>query len=73
MSNDDVSTVVPAPGEAPATARALLALADHPHDVRTVNGGAAFEVPTAVAEAYIEQTSPPRGKRARKTTDSKEA
>lgn len=73
MSIDDTSTVVPAPGEESATARALLELADHPHDVRTVNGGAAFLVPTAVAEAYIELSSPPRGKRARKTTDNKEA
>lgn len=70
--SEDTAVVVPEPGQGAATARALLDLADHVHDVRTINGGNAFVVPAAVAEAYMETVQPPRGKRARKST-TKEA
>jgi hypothetical protein len=70
--SEDHSVVYPPEGGAAETARMLLDLADHPGQVLTANGGAAFVVPTELAEAYMDLVSPPRGKRARKTTDNKE-
>lgn len=48
----DTAIVIPAPGTLPDTARLLLKLADHPHQVRTISNGTQFEVPAALAEAY---------------------
>lgn len=47
-----MAVVIPAPGKLAETARALLDLADHVHDVRTVSGGSAFEVPDDLADAF---------------------
>lgn len=47
-----MAVVVPAPGELADTARALLALADHPRDVRTIGNGLEFEVPDDLADRY---------------------
>ena len=47
-----MATVIPVPGELAETARALLALADHPHQVRTVSNGTQFEVPDELADRY---------------------
>lgn len=71
--SEEFAVVYPPEGGAQETARMLLRLASSPQDVRTVNGGAAFQVPVSVADAYMEKLYPPRGKRARKTTDNKEA
>lgn len=50
-----------------ATARALLALAGSPADVRTQRGGAEFVVPVDVAEAFRKQIN--RRGRGRKGTN----
>ena len=47
-----MAIVVPARGEASATARALLKLADDPRDVRTTGNGLEFEVPDELADRY---------------------
>lgn len=47
-----MAVVVPAPGALADTARALLALADNPRDVRTVGNGLEFEVPDELADRY---------------------
>jgi hypothetical protein len=63
------SVVIPAPGDVAGTARALLALADDPSQVRSQRGGAEFLVPDALAALYgapapVEETKPkaPRGR-----------
>lgn len=48
----DTAIVIPAPGTLPDTARLLLELADHLHQVRTVSNGTQFEVPATLADAY---------------------
>lgn len=45
-----MAVVIPAPGELAATARRLLDLADHVHDVRTISNGTMFEVPDDLAD-----------------------
>jgi hypothetical protein len=69
MTGDGWSVVIPAKGEAAATARALLALASHPSQVRSQRGGAEFLVPDALAALYgapapVEEPKPraPRGR-----------
>lgn len=54
-----MAVVVPAPGALADTARALLALADSPRDVRTIGNGLEFEVPDELADRYhgVTQTS----------------
>jgi len=47
-----MAIVVPAPGALADTARALLDLADHPRDVRTIGNGTEFEVPDDLADRY---------------------
>lgn len=47
-----MAVVVPAPGELTAVAQRLLALADHPRDVRTTGNGLEFEVPDELADRY---------------------
>lgn len=47
-----MAIVVPAPGTHAHVARALLALAGHPRDVRTVGNGLEFEVPDGLADLY---------------------
>ena len=47
-----MAIVVPAPGKLGETARALLDLADHPRDVRTIGNGTEFEVPDELADRY---------------------
>lgn len=47
-----MAIVVPAPGELTAVAQRLLALADHPRDVRTTGNGLQFEVPDELADRY---------------------
>lgn len=47
-----MAIVVPAPGELTAVAQRLLALADHPRDVRTTGNGLEFEVPDELADRY---------------------
>lgn len=47
-----MAIVVPAPGALADTARALLALAAHPRDVRTIGNGLEFEVPDELADRY---------------------
>lgn len=47
-----MAIVVPAPGTLGETARALLDLAGHPRDVRTIGNGTEFEVPDELADRY---------------------
>lgn len=47
-----MAIVVPARGTLGETARALLALADSPRDVRTTGNGTEFEVPDELADRY---------------------
>lgn len=47
-----MAVVVPAPGELTVVAQRLLALADHPRDVRTTGNGLEFEVPDELADRY---------------------
>lgn len=74
MSGD--VTVVPAPGEAAATARLLLELAgDVPEIVRTARGGTEFLVPASLAEAYEKSVAgdpEPAPKRSTRRTRGKE-
>lgn len=63
----DSVRVIPAAGEVADTARALLDLADDPQDVRTVNGGAEFEVPEYLADKFNAKRTPK--KRASKKED----
>lgn len=59
----DYELVIPAAGEIAATARALLAVADHPNQVLTHRGGTEFSVPPHVAQRWRESLSPkPRGR-----------
>lgn len=62
---DDWTTVVPAPGDVAEVARALLALARSPHDVRTTAGGTEFRVPVYLADLYTAPAAPKR-RRAKK-------
>lgn len=50
-----------------ATARALLAVAASPADVRTQRGGTEFLVPEAVAERYRKSVNRPRRARGKGT------
>lgn len=59
--------VIPARGDLRDTARLLLDLADDPQDVRTVNGGAEFEVPEYLADKFNAKRTPK--KRASKKED----
>lgn len=52
-----MAIVVPAPGTLKDTARLLLSLADHVHDVRTVSNGTQFEVPDELADRYHQALS----------------
>lgn len=54
----DWTTVIPAPGDVPATARALLALARDPGDVRTRRGGTEFLIPPYLADLYTKPPAP---------------
>lgn len=45
-------SVIPAREEVSDTARALLALAASPHDVRTTAGGTEFRIPPYLADLY---------------------
>ena len=53
-----MAIVVPAKGALADTARALLALAHSPRDVRTVGNGTEFEVPDELADRYHGVVSP---------------
>lgn len=53
----DWVSVVPARDEVQATARALLALARSPQDVRTGGNGSEFLIPPYLADLY---TAPPQ-------------
>lgn len=60
---NDYETVIPDRAEIAATARALLAVADHPVQVLTHKGGTEFSVPAHVAQRYRESLAPkPRGR-----------
>ena len=52
--------VVPAPDQVKATARALIALALEPHDVRTAGTGTEFLVPPYLADLYNAPAAPKR-------------
>lgn len=52
-----MAVVIPAPGELAATARRLLDLADHVHDVRTISNGTMFEVPDDLADKLYGKTT----------------
>ena len=58
MKSDWVS-VVPARGEVLEVARALLALARDPQDVRTGGSGNEFRVPPYLADLYSAPTAEP--------------
>lgn len=58
--NDDYETFIPARGDVRDLARALLAVADDPSQVRTHRGGMEFSVPVHVAERYRESLRPSR-------------
>lgn len=53
-----MAIVVPAPGELESTARALLALADDPREVRTAGNGTEFDVPDSLADRYHGVSTP---------------
>jgi len=59
---DDWVTIIPARHEIKEVARALIALAASPHDVRTGRGGMEFRVPPYLADLY---TAPRKRRRAR--------
>ena len=60
---DDWVLVLPGPGAVRETARALLALARSPHDVRTDGNGSEFRVPPYLAELYHTPTEAPKPRR----------
>ncbi|MDF2711476.1 MAG: hypothetical protein K0R62_7128 [Nonomuraea muscovyensis] len=62
----DWTVVVPAAGDVKETARALLALADSPGDVRTDGNGSEFLVPPYLADRYTESLRPKPRRRAKK-------
>lgn len=62
MATEWVS-VVPGPGEIKDVARALLALADDPADVRTQRNGSEFLVPADVADRYNAPVQEPVARR----------
>lgn len=64
MSTDGWVVVIPAPGQVAETARALLAIAPDPAEVRTQRGGTEFLVPADVAEQF--NTPAPTRRRSRK-------
>lgn len=66
---DDWVTVVPGAEGLPATAAALLALAQHPGHVRTAGSGNEFIVPPYLADLY---TAPAPKKRAPKKKEGDE-
>lgn len=70
MSLSEWVTVVPGPGVLQETARALLAVAEDPRQVRTTNGGVHFLVHPLVAEKYNAPTKPRRGRRAKVENES---
>lgn len=47
----------PAPGQGPALARTLLAMASHPRDVKVTSDGG-FEVPAEVEQLWLESLAP---------------
>lgn len=53
-----MAIVVPPPGKLAETARRLLDLADHVHDVRTIGNGMMFEVPDDVADKLYDKSAP---------------
>lgn len=66
----DWVVVMPAPGDVKETARALLALADSPADVRTDGNGSEFLVAPYVADRYNTAPEPtPRPRRRAKKED----
>lgn len=75
MKPTDWTTVIPPEGETAATARALLALARSPQDVRTSNAGNEFLVPSYLADAYTRPapaekiSTPPRRRSTKKEGD----
>jgi hypothetical protein len=71
MSVKDWVSVVPGKGAVQETARALLALADSPHDVRTVNAGNEFLVAPYLADRYTAPAAPKR-RRAPKKEEGEE-
>lgn len=62
---DDWTDVVPGPGAVAETARALLALARDPSDVRTTAGGTQFRIPPYLADLY-HAPAPVKRRRAKK-------
>lgn len=60
---DTWATVVPEPGAVQETARALLALARDPHDVRTANAGNEFRIPPYLFELYSTPAEAPKPRR----------
>ena len=68
MTTEWVS-VIPSPGKAGETARALLGLAASPGEVRTSKGGKEFLVPADLADAYVATTAPKRPRQSRKKED----
>lgn len=48
----DWTAVIPAPGQIMDVAKALLALADDPRDVRTDGNGSEFRIPPYLADRY---------------------
>lgn len=71
MSVKDWTVVVPAAGDVKETARALLALAGSPADVRTDGNGSEFLVPPELADRYNESLRPKR-RRAKKEEEEGE-
>lgn len=69
MKPTDWVTVVPAREDVKETARALLALARSPHDVRTVGTGHEFRVPPYLADLY---NAPPKPRRRMKKEEGDE-
>lgn len=57
---DDWVTVIPDADAVKETARALLALARSPHDVRTGGTGTEFRVPPYLADLYNKPPAPKR-------------
>ena len=57
---DDWVTVIPERGAIADTARALIALARSPYDVRTARGGREFRVPPYLADAYNKPAPAPK-------------
>lgn len=56
-------TVVPGPGAVADTARALLALARVPDDVRTTAAGNEFRIPPYLADLYNTPAEAPKPRR----------